>query len=83
MGAGPAAGLDSTRPTAPRGMATKIARSFAEASLSEKPEAGRLHAGICAGSPRSVSTVIFFICAQITLEAGSVLFGLSYLRNGI
>jgi hypothetical protein len=42
-----------------------------------------LHAGICAGALYASGSTLSFICAQITLEAGSVLFGISYLRNGI
>jgi hypothetical protein len=37
-------------PTSLRGIATKAATPFAEASLSEEPGAGKLHAGISAGA---------------------------------
>ncbi len=44
-----------TRPTSLRGIATKATTPFAEASLSEEPGAGKLHAGICAGGVRQLA----------------------------
>ena len=49
---------EHTRPTSLRGIATKAATPFAEASLSEEPGAGKLHAGICAGGVGQPASLI-------------------------
>ena len=50
--------VGAPRPTSLRGIATKTATSFAEASLSEEPGAEKLHAGICAGGVGQPASLI-------------------------
>jgi hypothetical protein len=72
-GTGPAARLDSTRNN----------DEGRKVFLQKASPMRELHAGICAGALYAFVSTLSFIYAQITLEAGSVLFGISYLRNGI